>query len=124
VDVIGSVPPSLTINYTYGKPGSIFTLTGWNFIPGAKETLSLNGQVITTTLAINETGSFVFFLDTSGAGPGGYTVTVSGNPGAASGFCLFGDAPLRPQEGGGQTFKVPIGAAPYACSIYLPVVKR
>jgi len=122
VDVIESLPPSLTINYPNGQPGSFFALTGWNFPPGAQASLSINYQVITTTLAVNPTGSFIFFLDTSNAEPGGYIVTVSANPIATTSFHLVDDAPLRPQEGGGQVFIVPAGIA-LDKFVYLPLVR-
>jgi hypothetical protein len=120
VDVAG---PSLTINYPNGQPGSFFTITGWNFPPAVQASLSINGQVISTTLGVNPTGSFIFFLNTSGAEPGGYTVTVSANPGATTSFRLANDAPLRSQEGGGQVFIVPNGIA-FDNFIYLPLLRR
>ena len=61
VDVIDLAPPSLTINYPNGQPGSFFTITGWNFPPDSQATLSINGQVITNTLSVDPTGSFIFF---------------------------------------------------------------
>ena len=51
--------PSLGFNYAAGLPGSFFTLTGWDFPPGASLTLSINNQVLTTTLTVNPTGSFI-----------------------------------------------------------------
>jgi alpha-tubulin suppressor-like RCC1 family protein len=139
VDVVESAPPSLTTNYAYGQPGSFFTITGWNFSPDAQVALSINGQAITTTITVNPTGSFLFFLDTSGADPGGYAVTVSVIPGngisldtslaapgsydASTSFLLAEDAPLRPQEGGGQAFSVPADIALHNF-VYLALVAR
>lgn len=121
--VVVSSGQKLTINYPNGQPGSFFTITGWNFTPSAQATLSINGQVITTTLEVNPTGSFIFFLNTSGAEPGGYVVTVSGNPGATTSFRLANEYPLRTQEGGGLLFIVPHEIA-YQNFVYLPVVGR
>jgi hypothetical protein len=123
VAVVESLLPSLTVNYADGQPGSFFTITGWNFMPGARATLSINSQVITTTLAVNPTGSFVLFLNSTGAEAGDYAVTVSVNPSATTSFILADGAPLRPQEGGGQTFIVPAGIA-LANRVYLPQVNR
>jgi hypothetical protein len=139
VDVVESAPPYLTINYPNGQPGSFFTLTGWNFPPNALAALSINGQPITTTITVNQTGSFIFFLSTSLAEPGGYAITLSINPSgglsldnslaapgsyvATTSFFLADDAPLRPQEGGGLTFLVPAGIALHNF-MYLPVVTR
>jgi hypothetical protein len=122
VDVIESAT-LLTVNYPYGQSGSFFTITGWNFPPGTLANLYINDQVITSTLPVNPTGSFIFFLNTTGAEAGGYVVTASVNPSAATSFILFDDAPLRPQEGGGQTFVVPAGIA-FHNFVYLPLVKR
>ena len=126
VDVIESVPPSLTVNYPYGQPGSFFTITGWNFPPNTQATLSINGQVITMSLAVNPTGSFILFLDTSGADAGAYVVSASVDASSASAsFILDEGAPLRPQEGGGQTFAVPAGIAiVFDTFVYLPFVRR
>jgi hypothetical protein len=123
VDVVESAPPYLTINYPNGQPGSFFTITGWNFPPDTQATLSINGQVITSTLSVNPTGSFIVFLNTTGVEAGGYVVAASVNPSATTIFILADDAPLRPQEGGGQTFVVPAGIA-YTNYVYLPLVRR
>jgi alpha-tubulin suppressor-like RCC1 family protein len=124
VNVVESAPVTITLNYQVGMPGSIFTLTGWNFPPLSQATLSINNQVITTALSINETGSFIYFLDTTGADPGGYLVTVSVNPFAQIMFCLENTAPLHTQEGGGTKFAVPPGIAVDYKFLYLPMIVR
>jgi alpha-tubulin suppressor-like RCC1 family protein len=140
VDVLEFPPLRLTAGYTYGQPGSYFTLSGWNFPPGGQTTLVINGETITTTISVNPTGSFILFLDTSLAEPGGYAVTVSVLPGsnsllgeplseqgdisATTGFFLWAEAPLRPHEGGGQTFLVPAGIAHTVYFTNLPLVGR
>jgi hypothetical protein len=117
--------PSLTLNYPTAQPGSYFTLSGWNFPADTQGSLTINGQVITTALAINPTGSFIVFLNTAGAEAGSYVVTVSVNPEAMTGFLLTEDAPLRPQEGGGQEYVVPGGVAYHDfIFIHLPLVLR
>jgi alpha-tubulin suppressor-like RCC1 family protein len=117
--------PSLTLNYPTAQPGSYFTLSGWNFPADTQGSLTINGQVITTALAINPTGSFIVFLNTAGAEAGSYVVTVSVNPEAMTGFLLTEDAPLRPQEGGGQEYVVPGGVAYHDfIFIHLPLVVR
>jgi alpha-tubulin suppressor-like RCC1 family protein len=138
--VVESAHPILTINYPTGQPGSLFTLTGWNFPLEAQGSLSINGQVITTTLVVNPTGSFIFFLDTTGAEEGGYAVTVSvilgdsllyqdasaallASYAASTCFFLFDNAPLRPQEGGGLVYAVPVGIALHNF-VYLPILRR
>jgi hypothetical protein len=124
VDVVEAALPVLTLNYTSGQPGSVFTLTGWNFPPNSQGTLTINGQVLAAALAVNATGSFILFLDTSAAGEGSYNVTVSGNPGASTVFFLRAGAPLRVQEGGGTTIAVPSGLGVPIRSLYLPLISR
>jgi alpha-tubulin suppressor-like RCC1 family protein len=123
VDVVEAAPIYLTINYPNGRSGSIFTATGWNFPPGAPAAISINGQTIATDLAVNATGGFIFFLDTDSADPGVYSVTVSANPSATTGFVLADEAPLRPQEGGGQVFLLP-GGIGLREMVYLPLATR
>ena len=124
VDVVESALV-LTMNYVSGRPGSFFTLTGWNFPPGSLGTLTINERVLTTTLAINPTGSFIFFLDTGAIDEEGfYNVTVRVYPGASAGFFLQADAPLREQEGGGMVWVVPGGIAVPFQQFYLPRIVR
>ena len=133
VDVVESAP-LLTINYSTGQPGSFFTLTGWNFPPDSQGTLSLNGQVLATTLAVNATGSFIFFFDTSAADQGFYNATVSVNPSASTAvsvnpsastaFFLQANAPLRAQEGGGILWVIPNGIAMPLQQLHLPLIVR
>jgi hypothetical protein len=133
VDVVESAP-LLTINYSTGQPGSFFTLTGWNFPPDSQGTLILNGQVLATTLAVNATGSFIFFFDTSAADQGFYNATVSVNPNASTAvsvnpsastaFFLQTNAPLRAQEGGGTLWVIPNGIAMPLQQLHLPLIVR
>ena len=101
--VVASVPASLSLNYLAGQPGSYFTLTGANFPASSTATVLVNSQVVTDTLQVNETGGFIFFFDTNGAEEGGYMVEVKVNPSAKALFTLNNNAPLHPQEGGGQS---------------------
>ena len=124
VDVVESAPASLAINYAAGQPGSFFTLTGANFPPASPLSITVNGSVLSTELQTSETGSFIIFLDTAAADAGGYVVTASVNPAASVSFTLDASAPLRPQEGGGQTLTVPAGIAVQTHSVYLPLIMR
>jgi alpha-tubulin suppressor-like RCC1 family protein len=117
--------PSLVLNYAAGLPGSFFTLTGWDFPPDETLTLTINTQVITTSLQVNPTGSFIVFLDTTSAQAGGYGVKVSGSPSASTSFLLMDNALLNLQEGGGLTFSVPAGIAIQDFDyMYLPLIAR
>lgn len=115
--------PHLAINYSNGRPGSYFTLTGTYFPQNSTGTITINGHAMTETLPVDATGVFVFRLDTSGASEGRYFITVSVNPSATSSFTLNAADPLRPSEGSGPVITVPAGIA-FTKFVYLPFVRR
>ncbi len=123
-NIVGSAPARVTLNYANGSPGSLFTLTGENYPPGSPMTVTVNSVVLTTTFRTNETGGFIFFIDTSSALVGDYVVTVSVNPQSSAMFTLESGAPIRPPEGGGQTVTVPAGIAVQFRHAYLPAILR
>jgi alpha-tubulin suppressor-like RCC1 family protein len=136
VDVLASAPAALLLNYSTGQPDSYFTLYGDNFTPGSALTATVNSQVLSSTLTINsplrpsaltvsESGEFIVFLTTTGADEGGYhiTATAAGATASATLFVLQ-DAPLRVQEGGGQTLDVPAGIGIPLKFVYLPLIVR
>jgi alpha-tubulin suppressor-like RCC1 family protein len=141
VDVVESVLPQLTINYTAGKPGTTFTLTGWNFPVSANVTISVNTYVYSATVPVNATGSFIFFLTTLHADQGSYNLSAtstssgasvkpaedlvaSANPNAVVNFFLYNGAALHLLSGGGQTLDLPAGIAGSLYPLYLPLVVR
>jgi hypothetical protein len=124
VDVVDSVSPRLLLNYATGKPGSLFTLTGERFPPNSTATIAVNGQALTSTLPVYACGDLLLFLDTAGAEAGGYHVTASVNPSATVFLILDNSAPLRIQEGGGQSLTLPGGIAIQLQFVYLPLVLR
>ena len=121
VDAVESPRPALTVNYPFAQPGSYVTVTGWNFPPGSEVTVEVNGQALTTVTA-NPGGGFILFLETSGADPGRYVVSAGDGQVAPVQFALNGNAPLRVQEGGGQTVAVPDGIALPWYLVYLAKV--
>lgn len=122
VDVVDSVPPQLLLNYTTGKPGSPFTLTGEGFPPSSTASIIVNGHILTTTVPVLPCGDLVLFLDTASAEAGGYQITASVNPSAMVMLTLDNAAPLRVQEGGGASLVIPEGIALYW--VYLPLTLR
>jgi hypothetical protein len=115
----------ISLSYRSGQPGSYFTVTGWNFPASGSASITVNGYVFTETVPVNETGSFVFFFDTSSAQAGYYRVTAGvGDTTATAAFCLDVLAPIRLQEGGGQTLLLPGGVGAPLNLTYLPLVKR
>lgn len=121
VRVVETPAPILTTNYLAGQPGSFFTLTGWNFSPNSQVTISANLLPFASTVPVNETGSFVFFLDTTGADPGRYIISTDASPATSISFSLDASAPLRIQEGGGQTLVAPPGLGSVWQELYLPL---
>ena len=117
-------PPTavLMINYTSGKPGSYFTLSGANYPPDSTATLTVNGSTL-GTVPVDSSGDLVFLLNTAQAGEGLYMVTVSGDTSASARFVLDSHASLRPQEGSGTIFDLPGGVA-YALIRFLPFVYK
>jgi alpha-tubulin suppressor-like RCC1 family protein len=123
VIVVESMPASLVINYTSGRPGSLFTLIGENFLPNGTATVVINGRTLTNTLIVESSSQLVFLLDTTQADEGHYSVTATVNPSATARFVLDSGEPLRPQEGSGPILDVPGGIA-FTRFIYLPLIQR
>ena len=121
-DVMENLSAALSINYTTGQTGSYFTLTGENFSPSSPLTITVNEITLTSALQTNETGGFILFLNTSEADLGVYQVSASVNSSASAWFTLDATAPLRPQEGGGETLMVPGGITAPTQHVYLPVI--
>lgn len=123
-NVVASVAPSLLLNYSAGKPGSFYTLTGFDFPANASLSFTVNDVALPTTATTDASGGFIFFLDTAAADAGLYTITANAGSTAVASFVLSPNAPLRVQEGGGTTFAVPGGIAQPAIPIYLPLMQR
>jgi hypothetical protein len=120
--VLSVCSPTLAINYSSGRPGSFFTLTGSGFPHDDTATIIVNGLTLTDTLSVDSSGGFVFLLDTSQADAGYYSVTALVNPSAMTSFALDPNLPLRPQEGSGPILDVPSGIAWKA--LYVPLILR
>ena len=114
-------PMTLEINYASGKPGSFFTLTGFNFPPDAEVTILVN-NVVLGTVATNSIGSLMFLIDSTGADEGHYSVVTDEVTSPTAQFLLDTDEPLHPQEEDGVIFTLPAGIA--YMLIHLPVILR
>jgi hypothetical protein len=111
-------PISLTLNYSDGAPGSFFSLTGSNFPLTATATIAVNGVVI-GSVPTDGLGSFVCRLDTTGATPGLYKVTVTARPSRAIAyFVLEADGTVRPLEDSGPILPVPQFTFVYAPAVF------
>ena len=110
------------MNYDIGSPGSYFLITGDNFPADQQATLTINGHIITSDIAVDSGGSVMFRLSTDQADEGVYFVTVSVNPSASTLFMLDNNAPLRELSGEGDIIAIPAGIA-YQL-VYLPIVNK
>ena len=140
VDVSVPPPPELRIDYSTGRPGSFFAVTGSTYPASGKVALSINEHTLNGAALVDAGGNFRMLLSTSHADEGWYRVSVSVVDGAAqvgfgtvasrgdsSGvvyFTLDDSAPLRPQTGDGQTLDVPPGIAITLHKLHLPLVVR
>lgn len=113
---------SLLIDYTYGAPGSFFTVNGFGFIPDSSAIVRVNGVElgIVTTSSV---GDLEFFLNTSVASLGRYDVTVeqSGVSGGTS-FLLIPEGDQHPLSGSGTIIIIPQGIS--IIELFLPVIRR
>lgn len=113
---------NLEINYVGGAPGSYFTLMGKNFPPNSNVKVKVNWREL-GMLSTDSSGSLVLLLNTEQADEGYYTVVVSGNSSASTGFVLKSNEPKRPKEGSGKIFNVPGGIAETNV-IFVPVALK
>lgn len=114
--------PALTINYTAGAPGSVFTLSATDFPPNETAEISVNGHVLGTA-GTGADGALTLLLSTDNADLGHYVVAVDVNPTATVSFALAADEPVHLAEGEGHQFAVPEGIA-LITAAYLPAVMR
>lgn len=111
---------ALGANYTTGAPGSFFTVTGYNFLPGQAVTIAANGQNL-TTLQADEAGSFSFVLATDDADAGRYRISANGAPITLE---LLSSAPLRPREAADDILTIFLPAGIAENTLYLPKIQR
>lgn len=125
VEAVGAFPPAvLQVNYEAGRQDSFFTITGANFAPNAPLILTVNGAVLNDRLVTNPTGGYIGFLDTAVADDGVYTVMLTADASATTGFTLAPGEPLRVKEGGGATFLVPTGLTGVVRKYYMPLIQH
>lgn len=113
---------ALLIDFTYGVPGSFFTINGFDFIPDSTAVVRVNGVelgVVTTS----SVGDLEFFLNTSIASIGRYDVTVQqGAVSVGVSFQLIQEGDQHPLGGTGTIFNIPQGIS--IVQLFLPVVQR
>ena len=114
-------PAALSINYTSGKPGSFFTVSGMNFSPNSALDVSANGVALGSVEA-GDNGELLFLIETGNADVGFYRIKASGSESATVHLTLDDTAPLRPQDGSGPVFALPSGIATHR--VLMPVIIR
>jgi hypothetical protein len=122
--------PELMVNYPDGKPGSYFHFTGKGFTQFTGASLSQNGLVTITAngnvlgnASTDNSGNVEFNLSTTVADIGSYYIKVEdSNMMLSVRIILSESAPLRPLEGSGDIFNVPIGIS--LTELFMPVIKR
>ncbi len=116
-------PPYLTPNHDEGRAGSVFTMVGANFPPTTQGKIFINRRLVSSSLVIDESGQTRFFIDSRGAEPGDYLVTVKAEGKEGNGrIQVHAHGVLYPQEGGGLTVSIPARAARHA--LFIPFFQR
>lgn len=115
----GVYEPELTVLEDAGEPGSIFAFIGTNYPADSLANVYVDGELLGTVMTDGD-GSAQFMIDSTGAQPGPYNVTmeVDINASATSSIDLVsdGDVILPPPDFEGPTFNL-------AYVLYLPIVK-
>lgn len=111
--------PTLGVNFTTGRSGSVFRVEGQGFSPNSSAPIVVNETSI-GQVTVDGAGRVDFRLTTAQANNGRYTVRVGGSL-AQTVFVLSAGEPLRDSSGGSQTLDVPAGIASFLRQ-YLPVV--
>lgn len=71
----GVYSPTLNVNETSGAPGSVFAFTGSGYPPNSVATVYVNGNPVGAVMT-DPGGAASFLLNTIGAAPGQYNVTL------------------------------------------------
>jgi hypothetical protein len=103
----GVYSPVLAVNATSGAPGSVFAFSGSGYPPNSPATVYVNGRAVGAVMT-NGSGGAAFLLNTAGAAPGQYNVTleVDINASATQSIQLVagGDVVTPPPGAPGETF--------------------
>jgi len=123
--------PLLTINYTTGRPGSAFLVTGNGWMPIARQRVTVNGVTIgeLTSDAVGAFTATIATLPDATAGHYELVVTSAGEALAIQSptvaYVLDQTAPLRAKEMSSYELLVPLTALPaLKLTVYLPIVQR
>lgn len=123
------VPMSMEINHNTGRPGSFFTVRGYNFsqddsVSSPADTISImaNGTLL-GTVNTDSNGDLIFLIETPDADTGYYIISTNIVDGPEISFRLSPDAPLWVKEDDVDTiFPLPPGIA-YQL-VHLPIINK
>ena len=123
---LGETPhPLLQPNHGAGRAGSVFTLVGANLPTTTGGRISINGHTVFTSLVVDESDQVRFFVDTQGAAPGDYFVTVvAGGKQAAAVLRVMSGGTRYAREGDGLVVHIPAHAARHVHRSYMPGLVR
>ncbi|MBX3056334.1 MAG: PD40 domain-containing protein [Anaerolineae bacterium] len=119
-DFIG--PPTLSVNFSAGAPGSIFVFEGTNWQANSTAVVRANGVTL-GDVNTDGSGNLTFQIVTGGATQQGlYIISVTqGSAQLSRSILVRDDAPLRPGTGGGLGLPDGIALDEF---IYLPIIRR
>lgn len=115
-------PPSLSIDYTVGAPGSQFNVSGQNFQANSTAQLSVNQRNLGTITTDGNGNLTAKLTTTTDANEGSYFVTITqGENSVVIHFVINDSAASHPPNGAGITLPNGIG---YDEQLYLPLTFR
>lgn len=117
-------PPTLGINFTTGKPGSSFALSGRYYLANQTAQVWVNGRLLGNVSA-DSSGDLTFRLQSqTNTDSGAYYVFVkAGTYTTHSAFYLHNSFPTRADTGNGPAIALPDGIA-FTHTQFLPLVAR
>jgi hypothetical protein len=114
------LPMELEISCDVGQQGSVFIVNGYNFPEEEMISFLVNDSLLGSIMS-DSNGEFVFWMDSSIADEGYYTLMTNILDGPQVRFRISADAPLCVGEGS-PTFMIPSGIA-YQL-LFLPLIDR
>lgn len=119
--------PTIQVNYTSAGVGSQLLVEGENLPYPAEFEVLINGQLLQQGLSSDAQQQVAFGLDTTGADPGFYVVTLrqtDTNDTWQTAFSLTSTGEVYPLPSGSSVdvYEVPSGVAVEATRIYLPMI--
>jgi hypothetical protein len=136
----GAPPPArLSLNFQTARPGSAINVSGMYFNPGGLASVWLNGQLLSSGVSVDGSGTLTFQLTSAQAAIGWYGLSVTQTsstgtgrvlqvdsatlPSASASFRLDAAYPLRELEGVHMALSIPPGIG-FTHGLFLPYLRR